>query len=63
MGCHTSTMTQGEFLTALGIEQRAKQLCLGQDLNTQKRIRLDLERLISPQQMGNLFKVLILNAP
>jgi len=63
MGCHTSTMTQADFLTALGIEQRAKQLCLGQDLNTQKRIGLDLERLVSPQQMGDLFKVLILSSP
>lgn len=41
---------QGKFLTALGIAERAQKL--GPQTNTQ------LERLVSPDQMGTLFKAL-----
>jgi SAM-dependent MidA family methyltransferase len=47
-------MEQGAFLKALGIEQRAAQLALkGGD-----SIMAALERLVAPEQMGSLFKVL-----
>jgi NADH dehydrogenase [ubiquinone] 1 alpha subcomplex assembly factor 7 len=49
--------TQGEFLIEHGITQRAEQLIKnGAD---HKQIKSQLERLISKEQMGELFKVLI----
>ena len=48
-------ITQAEFLTALGINERAETLSL---INPQKAnsIKNDLERLIGSDQMGNMFK-------
>lgn len=51
--------TQGKFLRSLGAELRAMALCEGLDKNGQVDIASGLERLISPMQMGELFKVLV----
>ena len=56
------TVTQGEFLFALGIETRAAALA---EFAPQHREALmqAKERLTSPKQMGSLFKVMALAAP
>ena len=51
-------MTQGDFLVALGLLERAGSLGSGKDVAVQERIRDDVERLAAPDQMGTLFKVL-----
>ena len=48
-------VTQGAFLTALGIDARAA--ALG------PRVAADRDRLVAPDKMGNLFKVLAATAP
>ena len=57
-GCKTGTMTQGEFLLAMGLLDRAGRLGSGRDSTFQEKIRQDVERLAAPDQMGTLFKVL-----
>ncbi|MEM9331127.1 MAG: SAM-dependent methyltransferase [Pseudomonadota bacterium] len=49
-------LTQGEFLLGLGLAERAG--ALGQDKSeeVQSRLRSEAERLVMPEQMGNLFK-------
>lgn len=56
--CKTGTMTQGEFLLAMGLLDRAGRLGAGRDAAFQDKIREDVERLAAPDRMGNLFKVL-----
>ncbi|MDJ0931568.1 class I SAM-dependent methyltransferase [Breoghania sp.] len=51
-------MTQGDFLVALGLLERAGHLGAGKDIAMQEGIRDDVERLTAPDQMGTLFKVL-----
>ncbi len=54
-------MTQGEFLKTLGIEQRAKVLCENSKTKEEHNdIILSRDRLISKEEMGELFKVLAL---
>ena len=55
--------TQGPFLMALGIGERAQQLALIAEDDGQSQILNDLKRLTSPDEMGSLFKVLALQAP
>ncbi|MCL7996803.1 class I SAM-dependent methyltransferase [Brucella sp. 21LCYQ03] len=62
-GCKTATMTQGDFLLAMGLIDRAGRLGAGRDANFQNKIREDVERLASPDQMGTLFKVLAISDP
>jgi len=62
-GCLSFGMIQAEFLELMGIEQRAARLCHGRDAAFQQKISLELERLTSPQEMGELFKVFCLSAP
>jgi len=62
-GCISTTTTQGVFLEALGIRQRAAQLCAGRGREFQQKIKLDLERLTAAHSMGELFKVLCLEYP
>ncbi|BCP54652.1 ATP synthase subunit beta [Kaistia sp. 32K] len=50
--------TQGEFLLALGLLERAGRLGAGKDPATQDAIRAAVERLAGPEAMGTLFKVL-----
>ncbi len=56
------TTSQGEWLTALGINQRAEALA---DFAPQHRAALfsARDRLIAPDQMGELFKVMALAGP
>lgn len=62
LGCLTEMTTQGELLLSLGIIHRAGQLGHGKHETIQEKIRSDLERLASPDQMGNLFKVLAVSS-
>lgn len=62
-GCKTGTMTQGEFLIAMGLIDRAGRLGAGRDSAFQEKIRSDVERLAAPEQMGTLFKVLAVADP
>lgn len=57
-GCKTGTMTQGEFLLAMGLIERAGRLGSGRGDHFQNKLRQDVERLAAPDQMGDLFKVL-----
>ncbi|MFI5411697.1 class I SAM-dependent methyltransferase [Kaistia sp. UC242_56] len=50
--------TQGDFLLALGLLERAGRLGAGKDAATQDAIRAAVERLAGPAAMGSLFKVL-----
>jgi NADH dehydrogenase [ubiquinone] 1 alpha subcomplex assembly factor 7 len=53
-------VTQGQFLTALGIESRARKLCEKADEKKGLDIMADLNRLVDPREMGRLFKVMAL---
>jgi Uncharacterized conserved protein len=59
---HLGTVTQGDFLRALGIELRAANLAAAAPEQADA-IHAALDRLISEEQMGTLFKVLGLSAP
>lgn len=52
------TMTQGEFLLAMGLLERAGRIGQAGDESARQRISADVERLAGPDQMGNLFKVM-----
>lgn len=54
----TPVWTQGDFLLALGLLERAGRLGAGKDDATQDAIRAAVERLAGPTAMGTLFKVL-----
>lgn len=62
LNCKSAMTTQGEFLLSLGILERAGQLGYGKDIAMQEQIKNDVERLASPTQMGNLFKVLAISS-
>ncbi|ASV87293.1 S-adenosyl-L-methionine-dependent methyltransferase family protein [Ochrobactrum quorumnocens] len=62
-GCKTGTMTQGDFLLAMGLIDRAGRLGTGRDAAFQNKIREDVERLAAPDQMGTLFKALAIADP
>ena len=53
-------ITQGAFLLAMGLVERAGQLGAGKSEAEQDTIRDAVERLAAPEQMGDLFKVLAL---
>jgi NADH dehydrogenase [ubiquinone] 1 alpha subcomplex assembly factor 7 len=55
-------LTQGEFLVRLGIGARAEALANARP-DRSERIERQLERLVSPDQMGELFKVACLHQP
>ena len=55
-------MTQGEFLTELGIEQRAAVLAKSVDEAGQARLKRQMHRLVSPEDMGALFKLAAFSA-
>ncbi len=55
-------LPQGQFLQALGINQRAAALAQ-QHPDRQDRLGRELNRLIAPDQMGTLFKVVCLSSP
>ena len=49
--------TQGNFLAHMGIEERTKSLISNASPEQSEEILKDLKRLISPDEMGTLFKV------
>lgn len=56
-------VTQETFLRALGIEARAAALAAAATPTQRRDIESALRRLIAPDEMGTLFKVLALTAP
>lgn len=56
------TLTQGDFLRALGIEARAEALSQHAPQH-REALQAAKDRLISPEQMGELFKVMALTDP
>lgn len=54
-------LNQGEFLKRLGILERTERLAMAQP-DKRDNIETACERLIAPDQMGNLFKVLTLSS-
>nr|WP_321456185.1 class I SAM-dependent methyltransferase [uncultured Cohaesibacter sp.] len=58
--CTSPIMSQGEFLLAMGLLERAGQLGAGCTPRVQDEISKAVERLAAPQQMGSLFKCLAL---
>ncbi|MEP4291132.1 MAG: SAM-dependent methyltransferase, partial [Rhizobiaceae bacterium] len=55
-------VTQGEFLLALGLLERAGALGTGHDTAVHDRLHQAVERLAGPSQMGDLFKVMAFGA-
>lgn len=55
-------VTQGTFLSALGITERAARLAAGKPAAMAQEIFSQLDRLIAPAQMGDLFKVMGISA-
>lgn len=63
-GCSVhGPVDQGAFLRRLGIEARAARLMDAADTSTQADLRSALHRLIDPEEMGTLFKVVAWTAP
>ncbi|MBL4892307.1 MAG: SAM-dependent methyltransferase [Rhizobiaceae bacterium] len=63
-GCHPfPILTQGKFLLALGLLERAGTLGHGEDEATQARLKSEAERLALPGEMGDLFKCLAFASP
>jgi SAM-dependent MidA family methyltransferase len=54
---------QGAFLQRLGVEIRAAQLLDSANEKQAFSIRSGIKRLIDPQEMGTLFKVMVITAP
>lgn len=55
--------TQGDFLVALGLLERAGQLGANRGAEAQQSIRDDVQRLAGPDAMGELFKVIAFSSP
>ena len=55
-------VTQGTFLSALGITERAARLAAGKPDAMAREIFSQLDRLIAPAHMGDLFKVMSISA-
>lgn len=58
----TGTLTQGQFLSALGIQVRAQRLAAARP-EAAGVIQRQLDRLVCPDQMGELFKAAALFSP
>jgi SAM-dependent MidA family methyltransferase len=58
-GLEARTMTQARFLLGMGLLERAGQLGASGDAALQERLRGEVERLAGPDEMGELFKVLM----
>jgi SAM-dependent MidA family methyltransferase len=56
-------LSQGEFLLALGLLERAGQLGATADDATRETIRAAVERLAGPARMGSLFKAMAVTRP
>lgn len=63
-GAQTSpVISQGTFLQAMGLAERAGAMGAGKSAQMRADIRLQAERLVMPDKMGELFKVLALASP
>ena len=62
-GLKTLFLMQREFLQIHGIGLRVERLCADQSIDTQAVIKAGYERLVDPAQMGQLFKVLVVQNP
>ncbi len=62
VGAGTAIATQGAFLRALGIEQRAAALSKAHP-DQAGRLARQLDRLTAPDQMGELFKAACIHSP
>ena len=63
-GCIAPTpVTQGKFLLSLGLLERAGNLGHGRDQKVQENLQTAVNRLVAPEQMGELFKVMAFGAP
>ncbi len=60
-GLATAATTQGEFLLAMGLLERAGALGADADETRREAIREEVARLASPEGMGDLFKVLAIS--
>ncbi len=56
-------LTQGEFLQMMGLAERAGTLGADKSTKQQVEIRSQAERLVMPEQMGSLFKVMAIISP
>ena len=56
-------LTQGEFLKTLGIEERAENLIANATPDQAALVKSGLQRLISKEGMGELFKVIAVTCP
>ncbi len=56
-------MTQGQFLLMLGLEARLNQLLQSADAEQEELIKTGALRLVAPEQMGVLFKVMGITSP
>lgn len=61
-GCKVRTATQGAWLEAMGIDLRAEALARAAPKRADE-IQVSKNRLVSPQQMGKLFKVMAITGP
>ena len=59
-GLNNKLTTQGKFLTKIGIEKRAERISKNQSFLNKADIYYRLKRLIDNNQMGNLFKVMLI---
>lgn len=57
-GLDVDLATQGEFLLAMGLLERAGKLGANADATAREKISCEVERLAGPDAMGSLFKVL-----
>ena len=60
-GLAAALVTQGEFLLGMGLLERAGTLGAAADAEVRERLASEVERLAGSQQMGNLFKALIVH--
>lgn len=56
-------LTQSDFLLALGLEERLRQLMIAANDQQRAALFLGARRLIDPYQMGSLFKVMAITSP
>ena len=59
-GLKHSLTTQKEFLTKMGIHERAEMIAKNQNFLKKADIYYRLKRLIDDKEMGNLFKVMFI---
>ncbi len=60
---HFGPMTQGQFLLMLGLEQRLSQLSEKATEDQREFLKAGAIRLVAPEQMGVLFKVMCIQTP